>query len=512
MTGTFLSADGSWWDLIERRAELTPDRIMLTDDRGRRRTFGEYRAEAEAVAAGLAGIGVAPGQVVSWQLAPTIEAAVLMAALARLGVTQNPIVPILRHAEVGQIVEQLEPDLLVVPGERRGFDHAAMARQVTDGHRCRVLVCDELGVGRDGVALPTGGVATLRPPVLRGDEVRWCFYSSGTTAAPKGVRHTDRSAMASAKGLVEQVGFSADDVFPVAWPISHIAGVMMLTAQLQVAAQLVLIEAFDPVRSPVVMAEHGATMLGSAVPFFRAYLAAQKAHGADPLFPRLRVCMAGGAPMPAELEREVEETLGARICNAWGLTECPTSTSLAAGDPEEKFLGSVGRPVRGVEVRVVEGELRLKGPQRFVGYVDASLDRDAFDEDGFFRTGDLGYVDEDGYVWITGRLKDVIIRNAENISAVEIENALYQHPAVADVAVVGLPDPRTGERCCALIVVADGAEAPSLSDLVEHCRALGLAPQKAPEQLEILAELPRNAMGKLLKHELRARLLDDVPG
>jgi non-ribosomal peptide synthetase component E (peptide arylation enzyme) len=155
----------------------------------------------------------------------------------------------------------------------------------------------------------------------------------------------------------------------------------------------------------------------------------------------------------------------------------------------------------------VEGELRVRGPQCFAGYVDTTLDAEAFDADGFFRTGDLGVIDADGFVRVTGRLKDIIIRNAENISAVEVEDALFEHPAIEDVAVVGVPDPRTGERCCAVVVLADPEVQLSLADIAAHCRARGLANQKIPEQLEIVTELPRNPMGKVLKHELRGWLV-----
>jgi acyl-CoA synthetase (AMP-forming)/AMP-acid ligase II len=304
-------------------------------------------------------------------------------------------------------------------------------------------------------------------------------------------------------------------VFPKAFPIAHIGGLMMLTAQLRVGARFVLFEAFDPVQSPLVMAERGATLLGSAVPFFHAYLAAQRRHGDEPLFPALRQVVAGGAPVPPELHLELERELGHGVLNSWGLTEFPAPTSLAVDDPPEQFLGSVGRAVSEVEVRVtdpsgtarptgVEGELRVRGPQCFIGYVDAALDAEAFDPDHFFRTGDLGVIDEAGYVRVTGRLKDIIIRNAENISALEVEDVLYEHPSIVDVAVIGLPDARTGERCCAVVVPAAGVEKLSLADLAAHCRSRGLSNQKIPEQLEIVAELPRNPMGKVLKHELRA--------
>jgi non-ribosomal peptide synthetase component E (peptide arylation enzyme) len=153
-----------------------------------------------------------------------------------------------------------------------------------------------------------------------------------------------------------------------------------------------------------------------------------------------------------------------------------------------------------------EGELLVRGPQRCQGYVEAALDAEAFDADGFFRTGDLGRIDADGFVRITGRLKDIIIRNAENLSAQEIENVLVEHPAVADVAVIGLPDQRTGERACAVVVLASGHDSLTIPELAEHCLAKGLAKQKIPEQLEIVTALPRNPMGKVLKHVLRAEV------
>ena len=153
----------------------------------------------------------------------------------------------------------------------------------------------------------------------------------------------------------------------------------------------------------------------------------------------------------------------------------------------------------------MEGELIVKGPQLFMGYLDRALDEAAFTSDGAFRTGDLGVVQASGHVRITGRSKDVIIRNAENISAQEIENVLYTHPSIADVAVIGLPDAKTGERCCAVVVLADGVSSLTIADLAQHCAANGLAKQKVPEQIEIVEALPRNAMGKILKQDLRAR-------
>jgi acyl-CoA synthetase (AMP-forming)/AMP-acid ligase II len=213
---------------------------------------------------------------------------------------------------------------------------------------------------------------------------------------------------------------------------------------------------------------------------------------------------------------------GVPLVGSWGLTEFPNAASAVPGDPPDVLATSVGRPGPGVEIRVVavdadgnervcatgeEGELRLKGEQCFLGYVDPALDEQGFDAEGWFRTGDLGTVDASRNVRITGRLKDIVIRNAENISVVEIEELLFRHPSVADAAVLGLPDPRTGERVCAAVVLRPGATL-DLAALRDHCRAEGLSLHKCPEQLEVLDELPHNAMGKVLKQDLRARFLE----
>lgn len=518
MTTVDWNPDINWWELIEARAAATPDRRMLIDDRGRSLTFGEYRAAAEEVAAALYQRGVRAGHTVSWQLPTCIESAVLMAALGRLGARQNPIIPILRKAELTVIHAQLGSEWFITPGTWRGFDYGALARGVTDGTGCQVLEHPLDGARRGVLTLPRADPSRL-PPYEHRDDVRWFFYTSGTTAQPKGITHSDSSALSVSNVIVDAWQIAADSIFPIAIPITHVGGIMLLAGVLRQGFVLGLLDAFDPVEAPLTMARMGATHIGSAVPFFLAYLAAQRRHGAEPLFPDLRVCIAGGAPLPPGLHEQVKYELGGRgIINAWGLTECPSAVSVFADDPEPAFQGTVGRPGRGVEVRIVaddghecgpgeEGELRLKAPQLFHGYVDPALDATAFDGDGFFCTGDVGRRDEHGYITITGRIKDIIIRNAENISAVEVENVLFQHPAVDDCAVVGLPDPRTGERACAIIVVTPGAERPTLEQIAEHCQAQGLAKQKTPEQLEFLDALPRNSMGKVLKHELRATLL-----
>jgi acyl-CoA synthetase (AMP-forming)/AMP-acid ligase II len=217
------------------------------------------------------------------------------------------------------------------------------------------------------------------------------------------------------------------------------------------------------------------------------------------------------------LHQEVKDELGgAGIVSGWGLTEAPILTMASVHDPDDKLATTEGRPMPGVLLRAVtldgrvagvgqEGELRAKAPQMMQGYLDAELNGAAFDEDGWFRTGDLGRIDADGNVAITGRLKDIIIRHGENISAKEVEDLLYTHPKVADVAVIGLPDPRTGERACAVVAPRDPADPLGFAEMQAFLRDQGLRMQAVPEQLEITDAVPRNPTGKILKHELKAR-------
>jgi non-ribosomal peptide synthetase component E (peptide arylation enzyme) len=507
----------TFWRLIVEHADRDPDQVVLADDYGRTLTRAQLRDEAERVAAALASRGVGSGTVVSWQLPTTLEALVLLVALARLGAMQNPIIPILRQREVGFITRQVGTELFVGPGTWRGFDYTAMVREAADGRAIDVLELDLEHLDRDPtrLQLPVGDPATLPAPPTD-DGVRWLYYSSGTTADPKGARHTDTSIMSASFGMLAGVRFDERDVYPVAWPVAHIGGSTMLTTTYVSGTRLVLFDRFDAATTPERMAAHRPTLLGTAVPFFRAFLDAQMRHGDEPLFPALRAGAFGGAPLPAEIHVEMRATFGVNLIGSWGLTEFPISTSAHADDPPGVLESTVGRLSPGVSLRVVgtderevapggEGELRLKGPQCCVGYVDAALDADGFDADGWFRTGDLGSIDADGNVRITGRLKDIVIRNAENISVLEIEELLFRHPAVADASVLGLPDVRTGERVCAVVVLRPGATL-DLVGLRAFCDAEGLARQKCPEQLEIVDLLPRNPMGKVVKPELRTRL------
>lgn len=492
----------TFWGLVAAAADEHPTRVVAVDDYGRSLTSSLLRDEAESVAAGLLQLGIGPGSIVSWQLPTTLESLVMLAACARLGVVQNPIIPMLRHAEVGHIAGQIGTDLLVIPDHWRGFDHAAMARDL--GIRSWSAEYEAPVTASTALRLPSGDVSQLPAPPISDNECRWIYFSSGTTAAPKGVRHTDTSAIASGASLSERLGFSPDDVYPIAWPFTHIGGIAMLVTSLNTGVRLVLFDVFDPATTADRMAAHGPTMLGSAVPFFRAFLDAE--HRADgQLLSKVRGCVGGGAPIPGEVNQELVDTFGvAGVVGAYGLTEFPNCTCEWFDGPD------VGRDVGpagpGVEARVIDGELQLRGTQCFLGYVDESLNAAAFTDDGWFRTGDLAEIGPDDRIRIVGRLKDVVIRNAENISATEVEEAVLFHGSVADVAVIGLPDSRTGERVCAAIVLTPGSTI-DVPTLAAHCFELGLAKYKCPEQVVIIESIERNPMGKIQKDKVRDAVL-----
>jgi len=505
----------SLWQVIERRAEATPDALLAHEDTGAELTFAQYRDACLRAAAGLhADHGVGRDTGVSWELPTWNQSLVLVGALARLGARQNPLIPIYRGREVGFITEQSDARLLIVPTIYRGFDFEAMAREIaaTRPH-LSVLVVD-----RD---LPDGdpsGLPEVEPPPVTAAEapIRWLFYTSGTTADPKGAPHTDLTVMASALAMSECLDIRSDDVSALIFPFTHIGGIGWLMAALFTGCTLLTTEAFDPARTPGFLAANDVTLAGSGTPFHLAYLAAQRAKGGDSLFPHIRSYPGGGAPKPPQLHHDLKREIGGvGIVSGYGLTEAPIVVMATTHDPDEKLADTEGRPTPGVDLIVVtldgrragpgeEGEIRLKGPQVIRGYLDPSLDADAFDADGYFRSGDLGIVDADGFVTITGRLKDVIIRHGENISAKEVEDLLYSHPAVADVAVIGLPDPKTGERACAVVAVAEG-QSFDFATMGAYLRDKGLRVNAVPEQLELVDVVPRNPAGKILKQSLRER-------
>ena len=500
------------WELVEKRAAETPDARLAVDERGESLTFARFKDASERTAAGLLAMGVREKTVVSWQLPSWIESMVLVGALSRLGAIQNPILPIYREREVGFIVRQAKSRLLFVPSEFRGFDFAEMARGISDQvEGLAVKVSDRVLPDADPLALDPPPDPTAEPAV------RWLFYTSGTTADPKGAQHTDTTIAAAARGMAERLQLKPEDRHSLVFPFTHIGGIIWLFSGLMVGCTNIVDEAFVPETTIPLLQREGITLAGSGTFFHLAYLKTQRENPGTPLFPGVRAFPGGGAPKPPQLHYDLKKELGgAGILSGYGLTETPILTMASLDDPDEALANTEGSALPGVELRVVtlegkvggigeEGEIRAKAPQMMKGYLDSSLDDDAFDDEGWFRTGDLGRIDADGNVTITGRLKDIIIRKGENISAKEVEDLLFTHPKVADAAVIGLPDPSSGERACAVVALKDANDQLGFDEMGAFLKEKGLRAQAIPEQLEILDALPRNPAGKVLKQDLRTR-------
>jgi len=503
----------TFWELIEWRADADPDQVMLIDEADRTVTFGAFRDQALRVAAGLHAQGVREGTPVSWQLPTSIDTIVLSAALCRVGAVQNPIIHLYREREVGFALRQTGARWFFIPGVWRGFDYPALAARVT----AELPEPPAVVVVADG--LPDGDPSVLPPPPAgqapADAPVRWIYYTSGSTADPKGVCHTDQALIAGGWGLAVALDMSPDDVGSLAFPYAHIGGPDYLVTMLSLGFPAVLIEAFSAAEVLPVLRRHGVTMVGGSTAFYLAFLAEQRKTPGEPILPTLRLMSGGGAPKPPELHYEVQREIGGRgTVHGYGMTEVPMIAQGSPHDTDEQLANTDGKPIVAIDVRVVapdgqgagpdeEGEIRLRGPMVFRGYTDPALTADAFDPDGYFRTGDLGKLRRDGHLVVTGRLKDVIVRKGENISAKEIEDILYTHPKVDDVAVIGLPDPERGERVCAVVQVADASQRFSFEEMAAHCRDAGLMIQKVPEQLELRTEMPRAATGKIVKTKLR---------
>ncbi|MEV0092513.1 AMP-binding protein [Streptomyces sp. NPDC050738] len=498
-----LGASATMWELIARRADLTPDRpVLLQEDRTL--TFGELRDRCERVAAGLYERGVRAGTVVAWQLPTRIETALLSFALARLGAVQTPIIPFYRDREVGFALRESKAEFFAVPGTWRGFDHTAMAHRL--GARGVFEAYDEL---------PDGDPELLPPPPGEGTSVRWIYWTSGTTSDPKGVLHTDRSLIAGGSCLAHALHLRTDDVGSMAFPFAHIAGPDYTVMLLLYGFPAVMFEQFAMPGALPEYRRHGVTVAGGSTAFYSMFLTEQRKAPAGKLIPTLRLLAGGGAPKPPEIYHAVVREMGIQLTHGYGMTEVPMITMGAPDDTAQNLATTEGRPPAGMEIRITDeygkelppdtdGEVRLRGEAVCQGYLDPAQSAGVFDAEGFLITGDVGHLTVSGHLVLTGRLKDIIIRKGENISAKEIEDLLHRHPAVGDAAVIGLPDTERGELVCAVVEQRAGAEAPTLAGVVAYLRGEGLATHKLPERLEVVEALPRNeTLRKVLKYKLR---------
>jgi cyclohexanecarboxylate-CoA ligase len=516
-------ADGHWpgrlldQDLADA-VRLAPERTAIVAGE-RRLDFAALAAAVEQAAGMLAGLGIGHGDVVSFQLPNWLEAAVVHHAAVRLGAVSNPIPSIYRAREVGFILAQARTSVLIVPDVFRRFDYRRMVAEIRGELPLlrQVLVVGEADEETTSFAAALEAGGTVPEVERHASDVVLLLYTSGTEADPKGVLHSHDTLAYECRSIIELFGLGEQERVFMPSPVTHITGLLYgLHLPLMLTAPVVLQDVWDVADACALIERERCTFTVGATPFLHGLVHAPAAVRGD--ISSLRTFGCGGADIPPALIAAAHER-GLSASRLYGSTECPTATGTPIGEPLERHAETDGRPIGAAEVRVldasgeavgpgVRGDLQVRGPELCLGYLDASLNERAFREDGWFATGDLAVLDEQGAVRIAGRVKDIIVRGGENLSTKEIEDLLFEHPDVVEVAVVGYPDPVLGERACAFVV--SSAEALGLEELVAFLRERRVANQKLPEHLRIVAELPKTASGKVQKFRLRERLREEV--
>jgi cyclohexanecarboxylate-CoA ligase len=521
-------ANGHWIDrfidgYVREAAASVPSRLGLIDG-DVRLTYGQLDDAIARVVGQLFELGVGKGDVVSWMLPNWHESYLVHHAVLRLGAVSNPIVPSSRHREVEYILARAESKVVVVPDVFRGYRYVEMINEV----RARLPALRHVVVVRPVDAVPELSFEDLlrhsgrEPTVDRSaDDAVLLMFTSGTTARPKGVVHTHNTLDYENRSIIETFGLGEDDRVWMPSPVTHVTGLLYgLQLPAMLTNMVVLQDVWDAGAGLCLIAEHRCTFTVAATPFLHGLTHHPEVDSFD--LDCLRIFACGGADVPPALVHEARRRLLCHVARVYGSTEFPTLSTTGPGDSPHKAAETDGHAISAATCRIVDptdadvsagvvGELLVKGPEALVGYLDPSDEQGAFTADGWFRTGDLAVSDADGYLTIRGRIKDIIVRGGENISATEIENLLFAHPLVSEIAIVAMPDPVLVERACAF-VVPSAAGAPTLDQLVGFLHDSGVSKQKYPERLEIVSTLPKTQSGKVRKVALRERIRARMQG
>ena len=507
--------------LIDATMTTAPRSELLFETRGHRRQLSlrELAGTGRAVASGLHRAGLRPGDRIVVQLPHSPESFAVLVAALRSGLVTVPVPTAAGDDELAAVLADSAARALFVPDQWRG----RTAEQRIGATGSAAALDQVFVVGPDAPpALAfealTKGPGDARTVVTGPDDVCAILYTSGSTGAPKGVRHSSNSLLAEIRtGWAALSGTAVRRSF-VALPSGHVGGLLSALIPLVTGEPAGFLDPWDATAALRLVRDCGATLMG-AVPYF--LISMLEAAAGDPTrLGDLRYCNVGGAGVPPVLIEQADQ-LGVRAVRAYGLTEHPTVSNGAADDPLAVRAETDGRLSPGTRARILDrsgadqppgevGEIAVVGPEMMLGYTRETDDLAAHLPGGWFRTGDLGVLEPGDLLTVTGRLKDIIIRGGVNIAVSEIEATLMRHPAVADSAVVGVPDPRYGERVLAVVVPARGSSL-SLDELRAHFVESGVGAVKTPEHLRVLPELPRGASGKVLRSRLVADWVADPP-
>ena len=524
-----------WWrtstlaDDFAEACRRSPDKTALAtyrDDHSapHRLTYGELGLYVERIAGALVHLGIRRGDVVSAQLPNWWQFPAVALATVRVGAIFNPVIPIHRQREVSFIADLVEPAVFFYPRVFRRFDHGAMFSDLAGSlpklrHRVVVddaAIGDELSLADDILAQPwedreRDELARRR---ARSDALSDIQFTSGTTGEPKGVGHTHNTLLCRARALDEAVPLDESDVVFMPSTLAHSTGfVYGCMLPLSRGMTAVYQDVWAPQKAlDIISAERATWMFGSSA-FIIDLVRAHRDRSVD--ISSLTRLISGGAPIPSALVDDVRRRLGGQAYAVWGMTENGAVTVTRHNDGPDAASMSDGHPCQWMQLKIIdpvtrdpvargsEGLLLVRGASQMIGYVRRpKLTLTAVDNEGWFDTGDLARLQPDGSLRITGRVKDIVIRGGENIPSTEVENALYSHPGIAEVAVVPVPDERLGERACAVVVLESGY-ALTLDDLREHLDRVGVPRTYWPERLEFRSQLPRTFSGKVQKFRLK---------
>lgn len=484
-------------------------------------TWGELDDAVRRAALGLVDLGVARGEVVAFQLPNWWQFSVIYFACVQVGAIALPIMPIMRKREVGQALAVVGSRVFIVPARYRHYDYVGMALELRDSLNAleHVFVIGE-GDPPEGAKsfasyflerdADTERYAELDQRAAKPDEIAVVKFTSGTTGEAKGVLHTHNTLFATTRAIPELMQLDSSDVVVMPSPLVHMSGFLYgLLMPMTWGMKAVYQDVWDGPTMLKLINQEGATWTMGATPYVIDLLETLRA---EQTTLRGFKFSCSGAPIPRHLTASAEK-VGVHLRPAWGLTEAGAVSFVAMSDPLEKAENTDGKASPWMEIKVSgddgntlpageEGALLIRGASRCLGYFDRpELTAAAIDDNGWLDTGDRGSLDDDGYVRVTGRDKDIIIRGGENVPVVEIENALYKHENVREVSIIGYPDSRLGERCLAIVVPQGNP--PTLPELLAHLEALGVAKHYWPERLEIVSEMPRTDSGKIQKFRLR---------
>ena len=504
---------------------VEPDRLAMAvyrDGEGQPTglSYAELGQAVRRIALGLTALGIGPGDVVAAQLPNWWQFTALHLACVRIGAVLNPLMPIFRQRELSYMLSFGEAKAMVVPKSYRGFDYPGMIAEL----RGEVPSLEHLfvigGTGEDSFDAyfvdraweeEMDGAAVFAERKPGPNDVCLLMYTSGTTGEPKGVMHTHNTLIGNIVKYVERVGLGRQDVVLMASPLAHLTGFLYgLMMPIMLGGRAVLMDVWDPDRAARIVDVEGVSFTMASTPFLSDLSASPAVDECD--MSSLHTFLTAGAPIPGVLVQRASERLGVLVISCWGMTENGGVTTTKRDDPPDKAIETDGTPIDGMEVRVVggdgaplpageEGRLEARGMASFAGYLKKP-ELYGTDDEGWLKTGDLARIDADGYIRITGRSKDVIIRGGENVPVVEVEDLLYRHPAIQDAAIVAMPDERLGERGCAFVTLKDG-EALGFADMVAFLEDQKLAKTYLPERLEVIHEMPRTPSGKIQKFRLR---------